>query len=951
MESNVIEISEKPLGENDSCDCNPEFAVICSFIERFGSIIDLDLDIEHLKNSIEDRENLDDSLIEIHVKLIKKIRKYFNRDQWERALIRFAAEYSYEDAYEIERFGYLKTRPSVRLELLRRLLDAQFECDQKFKALVNSQEANDLRLQPSGRDFSGNTYWHNTDKEGNLRIYQEEPFDYKSWKAVCRNADELQKLIERLDATKDEKLKGEPRLEPYNPYPQIFPDLFVVKEEPVEEKRTSRGRSKPAKKSRGRPKKSNRLSILKEEEAENIEQSAPEKNAIKTEINASHDYPISTLSHDSNSIESQVRQTVEGIINKVVSSIDYFLFRPLSRNFTDSFKSEPEDGLIKKEPIDSALKCPPPKKRKKREKVATEEPPRRSSSRIQLLQQKKEQEELQKALELSKKEHHEGDDKTIEKICEPQTNGNVDRPVAENKVKKGRKVDKQRWRNTGKKSRVWDKDDSDLSSTSSLTESEIEEDISFNECHPNNDDDEFACEEEETNLEPVIVKRARTARQSIAPNEDGIAETSTHIEEDKPCGRCAKSNDPDCILLCDICDDGYHLACCIPPLMIVPDGDWYCPSCEHTNLLAKLDAIYHSVTKIIEEKERERMKRERLRAVAAARRQTVKEERSRDEAVSAKRQRSFLQELNEPMAVQQLDEQLDAEPDYELPRERVLPNKQKKSKRSKPKTRKRRKDYYSDDEDEIIEQARKNYKRQQAFSDDETDEEDEFSDKSTSEESYQSARPKTRRARACVSYKFKEYDELIKSAICGESGNEDPSDSKDSEPEPCNYGRGKDMATIEALAYQQENGLLDQEAGNSVSIPQKPKRPRKKGRRLNDLDAESEIDDATSDESFQASSATEAEDEDEDEMTDEGTDEDTSIDEIVSSKYFQRTKRRVFYDSDDSSEFDTRTRRCAVKQVSYAESTDEDEAKPAQFYRDDEVWSPPSTSPDRQRTW
>ena len=34
------------------------------------------------------------------------------------------------------------------------------------------------------------------------------------------------------------------------------------------------------------------------------------------------------------------------------------------------------------------------------------------------------------------------------------------------------------------------------------------------------------------------------------------------------------------ILLCDKCDVGYHTACLRPPLMIIPDGHWFCPPCE-----------------------------------------------------------------------------------------------------------------------------------------------------------------------------------------------------------------------------------------------------------------------------------------------------------------------------------------------------------------------------------
>lgn len=35
------------------------------------------------------------------------------------------------------------------------------------------------------------------------------------------------------------------------------------------------------------------------------------------------------------------------------------------------------------------------------------------------------------------------------------------------------------------------------------------------------------------------------------------------------------------ILLCDSCDSGYHTACLRPPLMVIPDGEWFCPPCQH----------------------------------------------------------------------------------------------------------------------------------------------------------------------------------------------------------------------------------------------------------------------------------------------------------------------------------------------------------------------------------
>lgn len=38
------------------------------------------------------------------------------------------------------------------------------------------------------------------------------------------------------------------------------------------------------------------------------------------------------------------------------------------------------------------------------------------------------------------------------------------------------------------------------------------------------------------------------------------------------------------ILLCDKCDSGFHTACLRPPLMAIPDGNWFCPKCEHVSI-------------------------------------------------------------------------------------------------------------------------------------------------------------------------------------------------------------------------------------------------------------------------------------------------------------------------------------------------------------------------------
>ena len=42
---------------------------------------------------------------------------------------------------------------------------------------------------------------------------------------------------------------------------------------------------------------------------------------------------------------------------------------------------------------------------------------------------------------------------------------------------------------------------------------------------------------------------------------------------------CTKDTDEDQILVCDICDSGYHTFCLRPPLASIPMGEWICTSC------------------------------------------------------------------------------------------------------------------------------------------------------------------------------------------------------------------------------------------------------------------------------------------------------------------------------------------------------------------------------------
>lgn len=71
-------------------------------------------------------------------------------------------------------------------------------------------------------------------------------------------------------------------------------------------------------------------------------------------------------------------------------------------------------------------------------------------------------------------------------------------------------------------------------------------------------------------------RRARTAARG-----GGRWERRLLVESllSAPCEVCTSSGNHADTLLCDGCDQSYHLYCLSPPLRAVPRGDWFCPMC------------------------------------------------------------------------------------------------------------------------------------------------------------------------------------------------------------------------------------------------------------------------------------------------------------------------------------------------------------------------------------
>ncbi|XP_017064348.2 remodeling and spacing factor 1 [Drosophila eugracilis] len=180
-----------------TCANDPDFAVICAFLQKFAKDLGLSLpNFKHLQEWLTNNNEVPE-LRDLHIKLLRKTRKTVHEKSWESALSKFCFGYSVQDAWEIERFGYKNSSLKVKLRIFRELLESQFERNAKFRAHILTLNADTLRSDPIGRDRLGHTYWLTQDADCNLRIYQEH-LDEEIWQVVATNREEFVNLIARL---------------------------------------------------------------------------------------------------------------------------------------------------------------------------------------------------------------------------------------------------------------------------------------------------------------------------------------------------------------------------------------------------------------------------------------------------------------------------------------------------------------------------------------------------------------------------------------------------------------------------------------------------------------------------------------------------------------------------------------------------------------------------------
>ena len=155
------------LTKSDCCYDNPNFAVIIDFIEKFGEDLGIkNIPMKRLQTMLRDRrEIVHPDLIQLHSVLLRKIklpkRYSITKKTWEKALVLFCngAGAMIHEGMDLKNLGYSSLNVNVKLEILRGLLEAQFEWNENLRKVIDDLPTEALRNEPTGRDIEGNLYW------------------------------------------------------------------------------------------------------------------------------------------------------------------------------------------------------------------------------------------------------------------------------------------------------------------------------------------------------------------------------------------------------------------------------------------------------------------------------------------------------------------------------------------------------------------------------------------------------------------------------------------------------------------------------------------------------------------------------------------------------------------------------------------------------------------------
>lgn len=85
---------------------------------------------------------------------------------------------------------------------------------------------------------------------------------------------------------------------------------------------------------------------------------------------------------------------------------------------------------------------------------------------------------------------------------------------------------------------------------------------------------------------PPQPRKYKAIAEVLAKAKHAVVERESY--SDVICEQCRSGDRPDELLLCDKCDNGFHMNCLRPIVVKLPMGSWLCPGCcEHRRVRSR----------------------------------------------------------------------------------------------------------------------------------------------------------------------------------------------------------------------------------------------------------------------------------------------------------------------------------------------------------------------------
>eukprot|EP00271_Cylindrocystis_brebissonii_P015974 TRINITY_DN39078_c0_g1_i1.p1 TRINITY_DN39078_c0_g1~~TRINITY_DN39078_c0_g1_i1.p1 ORF type:complete len:640 (-),score=62.90 TRINITY_DN39078_c0_g1_i1:445-2364(-) len=91
--------------------------------------------------------------------------------------------------------------------------------------------------------------------------------------------------------------------------------------------------------------------------------------------------------------------------------------------------------------------------------------------------------------------------------------------------------------------------------------------------------------------------RASPKEEKGSPHSSSVCDKDSEYYAGVDCQRCGQGDNDDKMLLCDKCDDGYHMFCMQPVMVTVPAGSWFCPNCTTAVPVQEFPLVQTSILK------------------------------------------------------------------------------------------------------------------------------------------------------------------------------------------------------------------------------------------------------------------------------------------------------------------------------------------------------------------